>query len=99
MVQLATRTTKRVEHVIILCPLILKGMNTTTNFSILSLGAYDALLEMNWLALYCTKVDFYEKIIECLDETMERRKLQEKINPILVRLITAMHDKRSYQKG
>lgn len=40
-----------------------------------------------------------KKIIECLDETMERRKLQEKINPILVRLITAMHDKKSYQKG
>lgn len=46
----------------------LSGMPTLTKLNLISLGAYSMLLGMDWMFIHRTKVDFYEKAIECLDE-------------------------------
>jgi len=44
------------------------------------------LLGMEWLYLHRTKVDFYDKAIECLDENGEKIILQGKKKVSLVRM-------------
>ena len=46
-----------------------------------------------------TKVDCYEKAIECMDDDGEKIILQGKKKPTSVRMVTAMQAKSSYRKG
>jgi len=57
------------------------------------------LLGMDWLFIHMKKVDFYDKATKCLDDDGERRVLQGKKKPILMRTITTMQAKHSYMKG
>ena len=43
-------------------------MSTSTHLNVLSLGSYRMLLGMDCLYLRRTKVDYYDKYIECLDD-------------------------------
>ena len=56
------------------------------------------LLCIAWLYLHRTKVDCYDKSIECLDDNGEQRTLQGKKKATLVRIVTAMQEKRSRRK-
>jgi len=51
------------------------------------------------LYLHRTKVDFYEKDIECLGENGEKRIMQGKKKPTLLRIVTTMQAKPSCRKG
>lgn len=99
LVQLAIVTKKRVHHWVRYCEFKLNGMPTTTNLNVLPLESCSMLLGMDWLYFDRTKVDFYEKAIECLDDNGEKRILQGKKNPISVRMVIAMQAKRSCRKG
>jgi len=57
------------------------------------------LLGMDWLYLHKTKVDCYEKSIECVDDNGEPRFLQGKKKSILVRMMTTMQAKCIRRKG
>lgn len=48
------------------------------NLNVLPLGMYNMLLGMDWLYAHKTKVEYFEKEIECLDAHGERRILQGK---------------------
>ena len=48
------------------------------------------ILGMDWLYIHKTKLDFYDKAIECLDENGEQRILQGKKKETLVRMVTTM---------
>jgi len=74
-------------------------MATVTNLNLLPLGAYSMLLGVDWLYAHQTKVNCYEKAIECLDQASEQRMLQGKRKPTFVRIITTMQAKRSHRKG
>jgi len=74
-------------------------MPRTTNLNVLPLGSYNMLLGMDWLYLHRTKVDCYDKDIECADENGEPRVLQGKKKATLVRMVTSMQAKRSCRKG
>ena len=50
-------------------------MPTTVHLNELSLGSYSMLLGMDWLYLHRTKVDCYDKSIECVDDNGEPRVL------------------------
>jgi hypothetical protein len=50
----------------------MSGFPTQATLNILPLGYYDLLIEMDWLASHKTKLDYYNKTLECEDE--ERRK-------------------------
>ena len=54
------------------------------------------LLGMDWLYLHRTKVDCYDKAIECLDDNGEKRILQGNKNPTSVWMVTAMQVKHKY---
>ena len=45
---------------------------------------------MDWLYLHRTKVDFYDKAIECLDDNGEQRILQGKKKETSIRMVTTM---------
>jgi len=65
-------------------------MPTSTHLNVLPLGSYNLLLGMDWLYLYRTKVDCYDKAIECLDDNGEPRVLRGKMKTTLVRMVTTM---------
>jgi len=48
-------------------------MPTSTHLIVLPLGSYSMLLGMDWLYVHRTKVDCYDKAIECLDDNGEKR--------------------------
>ena len=56
------------------------------------------LLGMDWLYLHGTKVDYYDKAIECVDDNGEPRVLQRKKNATLVRMVTSLQEKCSRRK-
>jgi len=71
LVQLDTHTKKRVHHWVRACAFDLNGMPTTRNLNVLPLGSYNMLLGMDSLYLHRTKLDCYDKYIECVDENGE----------------------------
>eukprot|EP00253_Pinus_taeda_P001566 PITA_01566 len=99
LVQLITCTKKRTHHWVRACAFELNGMRIIAHMNILSLGSYSMLFVMDWLYLHMTKVDCYDKAIECLDDNGEKRILQGKKKPASVMLVIAMQAKRSCRKG
>ena len=97
--QLAIGTKKRVHHWVRACAFELNGMPTTTYLNVLPLGSYSMLLCMDWIYLHRTKVNFLDKAIECVDNNGEKRALQGKKNPTIVRMVTVMQAKCSCRKG
>lgn len=77
MVHLAIGTKKIVHHWVTAFTFELNGMPTTTHLNVLLLGTYSMILDMDWLYLHRTKVDYLEKGIECLDDNGENRMFQE----------------------
>jgi hypothetical protein len=73
LVHLAIGTKRKVAEVIPSCQFIMDGLPTQATLNILSLGSYDLLIGMDWLATYKTKFDFYHKTLECENE--EGRKI------------------------
>ena len=57
------------------------------------------LLGMDWLYLHRTKVDCYDKSIECVDDNEEPRVFQGKKKVALVRMVETMQEKCSHGKG
>ena len=47
-------------------------MSTSTHINVLPLVSYNMLLGMDWLYIHRTKVDYYDKDVECLDGDGER---------------------------
>jgi len=74
-------------------------MTTISHLNVFPLGGYGIFWGMEWLYVHRTKVDCYEKEIECLDDQGTKRVLQGKKNIVLVRLIISMQAKYSCRKG
>lgn len=73
-------------------------MPTTTHFNVFPLGLYNMILGMDWIYLHRTKVDFFDKAIECVDDRGGKRTLQGKKNHTLVRMVIAMQVKHICRK-
>jgi len=73
LVQLATGNKIRLHHWVRSCAIELNGMATSTHLNILPLGSYGFLLGIDWLFIHNTKVDLYDRAMECLDDDGERR--------------------------
>lgn len=56
------------------------------------------LLGMHWLYIHKTKVDCYDKEIECVDDNGELRVLQGNKKSSSVRIVTATQEKSSRRK-
>jgi hypothetical protein len=90
LVQLATKTKRKVGEVIEKCPFEMSGLHTQETLNILPLGSYDVLLGMDWLAVHKEKMNYYEKTLECEDEEGNARVLQCIQNPVSVRKISTL---------
>jgi hypothetical protein len=99
LVQLATRTKRKVTTVIPACQFVISGFPTQTNLNILPLGSYDLLIGMDWLASHKTKLDCYSKTLECENEEGRGVTLQGIQNPISVRQISTLQVKKYCRKG
>ena len=50
------------------CPIELNGLLTKVILNSLPLGSYDVVIGMGWLENHRAKVDFYGKVLECVDD-------------------------------
>jgi hypothetical protein len=85
LVQLATRTKRKVFDFIYDCEFSLGGQNTKTNLNILPLGSYDIIIIMDWLERHKIVLDCYEKSLKYKDEKYTVRTVQGIQKPISVR--------------
>ena len=74
-------------------------MPIAAHLNVFSLGSYSMLLGMDWLFLNRTKVECYDKAIECFDDNREPRVLQGKKKSTSLRMVTDMQENHSYRKG
>lgn len=98
LVQLATGTMKIFHHRVRAYAFELNYMPTSTHLNVLPLGSYNMLLGIDWLYLHRTKIDCYDKAIECLDDDGKRRILQGKKNSTLVIMVIAMQANHNCMK-
>lgn len=99
LVQLSIGTKGRVHHFVRSCTFELNGMTLSTHIrNGFPLGSYNMLLSMELLFTHRTMIDCYEKEIEFPDDYGERRILQGKKRPTLVRIVTTMKAKCSIRK-
>jgi hypothetical protein len=68
LVQLSTRTKRKVAEVIPACQFILSGLPTQETLNVLPLGSYELFIGMDWLDSYKPKLDYYHKTLECVNE-------------------------------
>jgi hypothetical protein len=90
LVQLATGTKIKVVEAIPTCQLMLDKFPTQATLNVLTLGSYDLLVGMDWLAAHKDKLDCYHKTLECVSEEGKGITLQGIRKPVLVRQISAL---------
>ena len=75
------------------------GLPTRVILNILPLGSYDLLIHMDWLDSYKSKLDFYHKTLECVNEEGRKITLQGIHKPVSVRQISSLQMKKYCRKG
>ena len=76
LAQLPMGAKRWVMDLVELCPMELSDMSTTTSLNLLHLRLYEVLFSMDQLEAYITKVDCYNKSLECLCDKGEEMTLQ-----------------------
>jgi hypothetical protein len=99
LVQLSTRTKRKVAEVIPACKFIMDGFPTQETLNIRPLGYYDMLIGMDWLDAYKTKLDCYHKTLECVNEEGRKITLQGIQKHVSVRQISSLQMKKYCRKG
>ena len=99
LVQLATRTKRKVTCPIPACQFIMNGLPTQATLNMTPLGSYDLLIGMDWLDAHKTKLDCYNKTLECENEEGRKVTLQGIQNPVSVRQISSLQLKNYCRKG
>jgi hypothetical protein len=61
-------TKRKVTEVIPAYQFIMNGLPTQATLNMLPLGSYDLLIGMDWLATHKTKLEYYNKTLECEDK-------------------------------
>ena len=76
LVQLATRTKRRVIAKTKHCPITISGQPIYVDFNILPLGSYDILIEMDWLEKCWSLLDCKQKTVNFIAEIGQRKEPQ-----------------------
>jgi hypothetical protein len=77
----------------------MNGLPTQERLNILPLGSYDFLIGMDWMAAHKSKLDYYNKNLECEDEEGKKITLQGVQKPISMRQISALQVNKCCRKG
>lgn len=72
-------------------------MPTIAHLNLFPLGSYSMILGMNCSYLHRTKVNCFNKAIECVDDSEEKRTLKGKKKPTSMTMVTTMQAKCSYR--
>jgi hypothetical protein len=99
LVQLATRTKRKVTELVKSYPVDMKGLSTKDELNILPLGSYDYLIGMDWLDQHHALLDCRNKEFTCLDEEGNQKIVQGIPRAVVVREISTMMLKTCYMKG
>ena len=99
LVQLATRTKRRIKEAIRSCPINLNGVNINVDRNIIPLGSYDILIGMDWLDQHHVVLDCHNKTFTCLDEEGKHSTVKGVPRPISIRDISTLQLKRCFRKG
>jgi hypothetical protein len=99
LVQLATRTKRRIHDMVRGCSISLNGVNTSVDMNIIPLGSYDILIGMDWLDKHHDVLDCHSKTFTCLDGDGKQSTVGGVLGPISIREISALQLKRCFRKG
>ena len=99
LVQLATRTKRKVSKVVERCPLQMDGLFTWKNMNIFPLGSYDVLIGMDFLEAHKVKLDFYRKNFKCTDEEGNLRIVKGIPRVVSIRQISSLQLKNLFING
>jgi hypothetical protein len=99
LVQLATRTKRKVPKLVKSCPMDMKGLSTKDELNILPLGSYGCLIGMDWLDQHHALLECCNKRFTCLDEEGNQKTVQAILRVVALREISTMQLKKCYRKG
>jgi hypothetical protein len=99
LVQLETRTKRKVVDFISDYEFSLGSQNIKTNLNILPLRSYDVIIGMDWLENHKAVLDCYAKSLKYKEENDITRTTQGIQKSILVRQVTTMQFKKCTRKG
>jgi hypothetical protein len=99
LVQLATRTKRKVTELVKSYSMDMKGMSTKAELNILPLGSYDCFIGMDWLDQHHALMDCRNKRFTCLNKEGNQVTVQGIPRAVDVREISAMQLKKCYPKG
>jgi hypothetical protein len=99
LVQLATRTKRRICEMVRGCSISLNGVNTSVDLNIIPLGSYGILIGMDWLEKCHVVIDCHRKTFTCLDGDGKQSTMKGVPRPISVREISTLQLKRCLRKG
>jgi hypothetical protein len=99
LVQLATRSKRKVVELIKSCPVDMNGLSTKKDLNILPLGSYKFLIGMDWLEQHHVVLFCRNKAFTCLNEEGNPRTVQGVLRAVTIREISAMQMKKCYRKG
>ena len=99
LVQLTTRTKRKVSEMVNQCPLGMNGLVACIDLNVLPLGSDNVLIGMDWLEAHRVNLDCYNKTFECMDEEGNPVVVRGIPKVISVRQILAMQLKKFCRKG
>lgn len=99
LVQLATRTKRKVITFVESCELFMNDFRTHVNLNVLPLGSYDVLIGMDWLEKHKVLLIFFEKTFTCVNEKEQTVVVKGIPRKVYVWKIYALQMKRSVRKG
>ena len=98
-VQLATGARRKVTEFIADCEVKIMNHVIRINLNVLTLGSYDMIIGMYWLAKYKVILNCFDKSFTYVVEDQIVRKVESVIKPVSLRQISATQLKKCMRKG
>jgi hypothetical protein len=99
LVQLVTRTKRRIHDMVRGCSISLNVVNTNVDLNIISLGSYDILIGMDWMDKHPVVLDCHGNAFRFLDGDGKQSTMKGVPRPISIREISALQLKICFRKG
>jgi hypothetical protein len=99
LVQLATRTKRRIHDMARGCSISLNGVNTKVDLNIIPLGYYDIIIGMDFLDKHYVVLDCHNNTFTYLDEEGRQSTVKGVPKSISIREISSLQLKRCFRKG
>ena len=99
LVHLSTRTKRRINEVVIGCPISIKRVTTNVDLNIIPLGYYDILIGIYWLDKHNVVLYCHNKTFTCLGKEGKQSIVKGIPRNISIRYIPSLKLKTCFKKG